>query len=233
MSHSLHRRFHNPSARCGCRTRMVRIVQPELLDSLPPDDPEAVRSRRDLRRLDRWLGNSRWILKRVTADGHAASGVVELGAGDGRLCSQLQAALPDTRVTGIDLNPKPAGIDHGIRWIEGNLFESADAMRGGVCVASLVLHHFDTEALRVLGGLMRGCSSLIFCEPLRSRTPLICSMIAAPFVGPVTRHDMPASIRAGFVPGELADLLALDRGFWRIHEHATLRGILRFHATQR
>ena len=36
---------------------MNRIVQPELLDELPPDDPRAMRSRRDLRRINAWMRN--------------------------------------------------------------------------------------------------------------------------------------------------------------------------------
>jgi hypothetical protein len=49
----------------------------------------------------------------------------------------------------------------------------------------------------------------------------------------VTRHDMPASIRAGFRKGELAALLGLDRSAWIIEETETLRGSLRFSATRR
>ena len=36
---------------------MKRIIEPELLDTLPPDDPRAVRSRRDLRRVNAWMRN--------------------------------------------------------------------------------------------------------------------------------------------------------------------------------
>ncbi|HUA37565.1 MAG TPA: hypothetical protein VMA35_04100 [Candidatus Sulfopaludibacter sp.] len=36
---------------------MNRIVQPELLDELPIDDPRAVHSRRDLRRVNAWMRN--------------------------------------------------------------------------------------------------------------------------------------------------------------------------------
>ena len=39
------------------RNEMKRIVQPELLDSLPPGDPRAMRSRRDLRRVNAWMRN--------------------------------------------------------------------------------------------------------------------------------------------------------------------------------
>ena len=36
---------------------MNRHVQPELLDQLPPDDPRARWSRRDLRRINAWMRN--------------------------------------------------------------------------------------------------------------------------------------------------------------------------------
>ncbi len=36
---------------------MTRRLHPELLDELPPEDPRALRSRRDLQRLNVWMGN--------------------------------------------------------------------------------------------------------------------------------------------------------------------------------
>src|ERR1035438_3228095 len=36
---------------------MKRIIEPELLDELPPGDPRAAGSRRDLRRLNAWMRN--------------------------------------------------------------------------------------------------------------------------------------------------------------------------------
>ena len=41
---------------------MLRQVLPELLDHLQADDPEAIRSRRDLRVINFLMGNERWIL---------------------------------------------------------------------------------------------------------------------------------------------------------------------------
>ena len=38
-----------------------RVVIPELLDHLPADEPEALRSRRDLRRVNWLMGNERWL----------------------------------------------------------------------------------------------------------------------------------------------------------------------------
>ena len=64
---------------------MRRQVKPEWLDLLPPNDTAAKRSRRDLRRVNTWMGNPR-ILARAL---QSAAGVrplrtlVDLGAGDG------------------------------------------------------------------------------------------------------------------------------------------------------
>jgi hypothetical protein len=99
-------------------------------------------------------------------------------------------------------------------------------------MGSLVLHHFGAEALADLGERLAGFSSLVFSEPLRSRVPLWFSKVAAPVFGKVTRHDMAASIRAGFVRGELVRVLKLDQRRWKISEQATLRGSLRFRAVK-
>ncbi|MBU6182215.1 MAG: hypothetical protein KGR46_05320 [Verrucomicrobia bacterium] len=210
---------------------MERVVVPEILDSLPADDPEARRSRADLRVVDAFLGNSRWILRRLRADGNVRGGVVELGAGEGNLCRRVFREFPGASVTGLDLCPRPAGIPDGVGWVRGDFFGALPAA-GGVCMGSLVLHHFGEEALANLGARLVGFSSLVFSEPLRSRVPLWFSKVAAPVFGKVTRHDMAASIRAGFVRGELGRFLKLDRGRWKISEQATLRGSLRFHAVK-
>ena len=64
---------------------MKRIVQPELLDTLPPDDPRAVRSRRDLRRLNAWMRNHTIMTRALQTglNGQAPKQITELGAGDG------------------------------------------------------------------------------------------------------------------------------------------------------
>jgi hypothetical protein len=94
----------------------------------------------------------------------------------------------------------------------------------------LILHHLSDEALRLLGAMLAGFRALLFSEPLRASWPLGLSRLAHPFVGKVTRHDMPASIRAGFRPGELAGLLGLEQSSWRVEEVPRITGVLRFKA---
>jgi uncharacterized membrane protein YraQ (UPF0718 family) len=133
----------------------------------------------------------------------------------------------------MDLIPRPQNLSAGIHWVAGDFFESLDSVRVGVCVGSLVLHHFSSEALRELGYRLARFSFLVFAEPLRSPLPLAASTLVFPLVGEVTRHDMPASIRAGFLPGELAEALQLAPKLWTIREVTTLTGSLRFTASKR
>jgi hypothetical protein len=68
---------------------MKRIVQPEILDTLPPDDPGALRSRRDLRRINSWMGNAETLAAALVKALPASAilqtplQITELGAGDG------------------------------------------------------------------------------------------------------------------------------------------------------
>ncbi|MGB0153704.1 MAG: hypothetical protein ACPGFB_06705, partial [Verrucomicrobiales bacterium] len=65
---------------------MLRQVIPEILDSLSAEDPAAIRSRKDLRRLNFVMGNDRWIRSIVTEyAGPASKGILEIGAGEGDL----------------------------------------------------------------------------------------------------------------------------------------------------
>ena len=90
---------------------LTRIVIPEILDTLDACHPDALRSRRDLRRLEWFLGGARWSAR--TAVEHrrdAEKGIFELGAGGGDLCRKLAASMPACRVTGLDFAARPAGL---------------------------------------------------------------------------------------------------------------------------
>lgn len=210
-----------------------RVITPEILDSLDHRDPRAVRSRRDLAFIDAFMGNSRWITRKASRSRHARHGIVELGAGSGHLCERLHRALPDCDVTGLDFVPRPHSLTPGIHWLAGDFFDTLDSVRAGVCVGSLMLHHFSPNVLRELGRRLIRFEFLVFAEPLRSRLPLAAASLVSPFVGEVTRHDMPVSIRAGFQHGELADALHLDPTRWTVRESSTWSGAIRFTAARK
>ena len=207
--------------------KLDRVIVPEILDLLDPSDPRAMRSRRDLGWIDLFLGNSRWIAGKLKSQDPVPTRILEIGAGEGDLCRRIKASLPSSSVTGLDLIGRPANLSADIDWISGDFFDTLSATSADACVGSLILHHFSDRALRELGSRMKSFRCLAFCEPLRGRAPLFFSTMSSPFMGEVTQHDMPASIRAGFRLGELPALLGLDSGDWKINESSLWRGSLR------
>lgn len=212
---------------------LSRVIVPEILDSLPPDDPRAIRSRRDLRWIDCYLGNSRWIVRELKSRISGPARIMEIGAGGGWLCESIHAALPASRLTGLDLVPRPPGLTSAIDWKCGDFFQTLGDTDAEVCIGSLILHHFTDPALRELGERLQSFRQIVFCEPLRARLPLFLSKLSNPFLGEVTRHDMPVSIRAGFRQGELPGLFGLDSKKWHIRELSHWRGSLRLVASRR
>jgi hypothetical protein len=198
---------------------MKRILVPELLDSLPPDDPGATASRRDLRLVNGIMGNFRW-LQRHLAKVHPDRGViVEIGAGDGvlarKVCTQTPALAPHYH--GIDLAPRPDHWPAGATWHQTDLWSDAAVellSRATVLVANMILHHFHDAALRRLGGLLPQCNTLLACEPSRKERHIWQGRVLFPVLHQVTRHDMVVSIRAGFRGRELMDSLGFDAAHW-------------------
>ena len=201
-----------------------RVVRAEILDDLPAQDPEAVRSRQDLRMINALMGNPGWVRRTLSKVGNIRR-IVEVGAGDGRLCRKLHGWFPEAEIMGIDLTPRPSGLPADISWRRGDLFDVLPSLGADVVVAVMVLHHFHEERLETFGRLVRCCRTLCACEPWRAALPGWLGSFLVPFVGRVTRHDMPVSIAAGFLPGELPAALRLSG--WHFEETVDPRGSLR------
>jgi hypothetical protein len=203
----------------------VRSVLSEILDHLPAGDPEAVRSRRDLRRINFLMGNERWICRSIRKFSDAAAhGIVELGAGDGSLISKLVEIFSETDLTATDLVPRPPTLDPRVRWRQGDLLSDCHNLSGGMMIANLFLHHFEGEPLLEIGKLCERFEVLVFCEPDRALIPHLLGFFMWPWVNRVTRHDMHVSINSGFSKGELPALLGLKPERWEFSETSTWRG---------
>lgn len=205
-----------------------RVVIPELLDHLPADDPAARRSRRDLRRINFLMGNERWVCRTVSQYPNEANrGIVEIGAGDGLLCNKLAELFPQAEVAAYDLAPAPVDLPARISWHRGDIFAMPAPASGGVLVANLFLHHFEGEALTALGQWFKNFEVLVINEPDRATLPHVLGGWLHPLINRVTRHDMHASIRAGFEAGEVTRMLGLDPARWRFRESSTWHGARR------
>jgi hypothetical protein len=209
-----------------------RVVRREILDHLPFDDPCALRARRDLRIINALMGNVRWMKRalRQTAKRRACQSPrwIELGAGDGRLCRRVLGWFPGAEITGLDLAPRPVDLPGRISWRQGDLFDTLPHCRGDGLFGAMILHHFQDEQLASIGKLAGEYRMLCFCEPWRARFPHLLGTMIRPFCGRATRHDLPTSIDAGFIAGELPELLNLKS--WKIKESIDWRGSLRLMA---
>ena len=200
-----------------------RTVKPELLDALPPKDPRALRSRRDLRMLNLGMGHpplmARALLEHLR--GCNAPRIVEVGAGDGHfllsVARRLRRQWPSAEATLVDrldsfdpeVQARFNGLGWSVRteiktateWLRRSSAGSADAI-----VFNLFLHQFkDEELTEMLGLAARTTNLLIAIEPRRSQiSRLSGSLLWLIGCGPVTRHDADVSVRAGFYGEELS-----------------------------
>lgn len=88
-----------------------RIVEPEWIDRLDPESPEAQRSRRKLRRMNALMRNFDWFRTRLAEDTSGSWRGLEIGAGDGALGAHLFADQRTRRrieFAGIDRIGRPA-----------------------------------------------------------------------------------------------------------------------------
>jgi SAM-dependent methyltransferase len=213
---------------------MRRSVEAERLDGLPAGDPRAMRSRRDLRRINGLMGNAhivRGAIRRAYPGGLRT--FAEIGAGDGAFAARLVPALGRhaavTLVDRQDIVAAPARAAWAARGIELHVVE-ADVFdwlrhehtgRFDAIAANLFLHHFEPEPLRELLRLAAQRTRLfIACEPRRSRMALAgAHLLGLIGCNDVTRHDAAASVRAGFDDGELGAAWPAAEG-WTLTEGA-------------
>ena len=78
-----------------------RVLKPEILDTLPPDSPDARASLADLVRINRYwggLGTLRKLLDQTIASGETFS-FLDVGAASGDMGREVQRLRPQARNT--------------------------------------------------------------------------------------------------------------------------------------
>lgn len=208
-----------------------------MLDLLPPDDPAALRSRRDLRLINALQGNYRWLGRQLKKHLLPGEQGVEWGAGAGDLGAYLtqKNLLPEgVRIDGWDFGPRPPKWPRTWGWEQKN-FTQADRIPYDFVVGNLVLHHFENDILALLGKrLTRSCRLFLACEPVRREKHLWQLELLRPLrLSPVTWNDARISIRAGFRGDELAEKLGLSADTWDWQTRETFLGAYRFIARRK
>ena len=221
-----------------------RTVIPELLDELPPDDPRAVHSRGDLRRVNKLMGNADIIAGAIGASGaigatgalgarRAALTIVELGGGDGtfllELAKRVAPVLGAARAILVDqqdlmtrhTREALAALEWHVDPVKADVFEWLGRPNeiADVTIVNLFLHHFKGQRLSTL---LREASKqtrmFVACEPHRSRRALAAaSLMGLIGCNRVTVHDARISVRAGFRDTDLSAIWPGERD-WTLKE---------------
>lgn len=229
---------------------MSRVVAVETLDGLAGDNPAAIRSRRDLRRIHLVMG-TRAILLRALHDSTATLRkatplrVLELGAGDGTLMLGVARALAPTgqlvELTLLDRQlltdqktikcyaqagwttiEKVVDVFDWIAQTNDNLQMDNKIAKWDLIIVNLFLHHFeDTQLSTLLSSIASRTNRLFACEPRRSRLALVGShLVWAIGANHITREDAVLSVHAGFCRNELTKLWPSHSVEWNVNEYS-------------
>lgn len=217
--------LHEPSA--------ARRVEPEWLDELPAGDPRAIRSRRDLVRVNALMSNPGIVASELRSRLRpGAVRIAEIGSGDGAFALRVARRMGrrEGMLTLLDRAAEPDRwcLDEfrAASWraacIRADVFDwlrDPRTPRFDAVFANLFLHHFEPGRLAELLRLIASRTRLfVACEPRRSRTALAGSRLLG-LIGccDVTRHDAVTSVHAGFKDAELSDLWS-KRNRWCLDE---------------
>ena len=213
-----------------------RVLTPEILDFLSPHDPRAVRSRRDLMRINAVMRQGAMMAKQL-ADFPAPQQMVDLGGGDGhfmlgvakRLAKRWQGVtvvIADRQpILGAETCARFAQMGWRCESLAGDVFDTLPTIKPDIITANLFLHHLEAPALaRLLTLAAERAQGFAACEPRRSAFALLgARLVGLLGANDVTRHDAVASVQAGFRGAELSALWPKDRA-WSLHE----RGLFPF-----
>lgn len=187
-----------------------RLIQPEILDHLPPD--EARPNLADLVRINRYFGGHSTVRKAVerAAAGSQSFSLLDIGCASGDGARVLLNRYPRAKITCLDYNavnmecaPHPKLVADAFELPFGP--ESFDFV-----FSSLFLHHFsDEQVIRLLGqfyGVAR--RAVLVCDLDRHVLPYVFLPATRFMFGwnRVTVHDGIRSVRASFRAMELAEL---------------------------
>ena len=185
---------------------MLRSQIPEIMDG--PEIPEALACavHRDLKLINRLMGNTRAIIERLRRAVPPVRSVIDIGCGDGALLIEIQNAL-DLEVCGVDLRPPeipPPGIPILALDATKDELPQADA-----AVSVLTIHHqTDIQVIDLIRNVGRSAKRFVILDLVRHPLPLwLYTIFYGPLIHRVTLLDGRQSVRRAYTPPELKTLV--------------------------
>lgn len=190
--------------------RRNRFVQPEILDDQTPE--RAAPSLRDIVRINRFLGGHevlRGTLRRV-ADTRGPFSFLDVGAGSGDAAEVVRRIAPRAHTVSLDYrhhHVRSAPADR----IVGDAFRLPVRPRSfDIVYSGLFLHHFsDDEVVSLLAGMREASRGWVVVNDLERHALAYWFLPATRWLfgwDPITLHDGPISVQAGFTAEELKNL---------------------------
>jgi hypothetical protein len=195
----------------------------ELLDYLPASDPRAVRSRRDLVRINAVMFQAAIMAWRLLRDlPQPPRRILEIGCGDGAfmlaVLKRMRGHWPGGELVLLDqqdlVSPERQARFGELGWrvqtvkSDALVWMEQSATRFDLVTANLFLHHFaEAELTRLLSATARLAPAFVATEPRRNGLALAATgLLRAIGANAVTLHDAAVSVGAGFTRRELSGL---------------------------
>lgn len=205
-----------------------RIYEEEWLDAGEGTDEDVARSLSDLRRINRFLGGRKVVLRALASclDGRSAEEASLLDVGTGSADIPIAVAerfkqrglkpfiaAVDISERNLRISTTRLGVSSEVHLVRADSLKLPFASRSfDFVTASLFLHHFrDEDVVRLLADFGRIASRAVIVNDLvRNLVPYYFTRIAFPILGAsfLTRNDGPVSVLRGFTPEEMNDLAA-------------------------
>lgn len=188
----------------------ARIRRAELLDDSPPAD--AVRSLQDLRCINRWFGGHRLLtrLLREQVRPDEAFRFLEIGAGSGDNAALVRRKFPASRVTTLDYRLLHVRQGEGDRVVADAFAVPFAGPHFDFVFCSLFLHHFsEDQVISLLRTMAQLARRAVLVTDLERHPLAYYTLPATRWLfrwHPITMHDGPASVQAGFRVPELLNL---------------------------
>ncbi len=203
-----------------------RIYEEELLDAGEGTDDDVARSLSDLRRINRFLGGKKVVLRALSSCLAAGSAeevsLLDVGTGSADIpiavAERLRLRGLKTFIAAVDLSERHLRISRARLGVSSEVhLVRADSLKlpfparsFDFVTASLFLHHFrDEDVVRLLADFGRIARRAVIVNDLvRNLVPYYFTRIAFPLLGTsfLTQNDGPVSVLRGFTAEEMNDL---------------------------
>lgn len=218
-------------------SKSVRVcLGPDLLDQMTSDDPRAIASRRDIKRINAVMFQDALMRRAIARGGFdEPRRILDLGGGDTtftlKVARRMKPAWRDVELVVVDrMNVVEAQtmrefeqIGWKVKVVTTDVFAFLDQSVQtpfDLVLSNLFIHHFPAGELeRLLAKIANLTTGFVACEPKRSSLTVAGSaMLWAIGCTPVSVRDSVTGARAGFRDLEVADAWP-DQKSWELSEY--------------